>query len=110
MGMKNLFAKEKEDDFKLEKFLFVHYEELKHFNITTKIFEIFQMNLNNNLVLEKDIADLTDEFSDTGEQREFTDVYVAPELLTKNSLLEKKKVDIEIVDLQEQKKENFRKE
>lgn len=94
--IKNLFKDEKEQDFNLDKFLYIHYEDLKHFNVTAKIYEIFQMNFKNNLVLEKDIADLTDEFSE-GEQKEL-DVFIAPDLIIENNnqnfLKEKKEEEI----------------
>ena len=62
--IKKLFAPYTEKTFNLGKFLFVHYDDLKHSAIRAKIFEIYNSSLNNNFAFEKEIADLTDEFSE----------------------------------------------
>jgi hypothetical protein len=81
--IKNLFKNENERDFNLEKFLYINYDNLKHSIVAEKIYEIFHNNIKNDLTLEKEIMDLTDEFSEYEE-----DIY-ENEQLRKYELLQK---------------------
>merc|ERR1712046_205682 len=62
--IKKLFALETERTFCLDKFLFGHMEDLKHYNIRAKLLECYSLSLNKDITSEKEIADLTDEFSE----------------------------------------------
>jgi len=111
--IKYLFAQETEKAFNLEKFLYVHYADLKHSTIREKIYEIYASNMNRDYTFEKGVNDLTDEFSEEediqseitkapklvelGEEdnddniREFTPKYKNPKKSQKNTLQKSEK-------------------
>jgi hypothetical protein len=98
--IKNLFKNENEREFNLEKFLYINYEDLKHFKVADKIYEIYQITHKNDHTLEKEIMDLTDEFSEYEEEdiyeneqkrklellNKYNDLKNAPEIIGNNKI------------------------
>lgn len=118
--MKNLFKNENERDFNLEKFLYINYEELKHMRIAEKIYEIFTNNTKNELTIEKEIMDLTDEFSEYEEEdiyeaeqkrklellQKYNELNIAPEIIGNNSNDDKSNDNFDLNFLKEKQERN----